>query len=89
MRSFPALYFDVTKVSGVTDRTPEARLSLSTGHGRNAGGLQSPLLPLVCFLSLWIEILMAFCSVLSNKFKVSPREKMCGLLGLLPLIYNS
>ena len=29
VRSFPALHFDVTKVSGVTDRTPEARLSFA------------------------------------------------------------
>ena len=29
VRFFPALHFDVTKVSGVTDRTPEARLSFA------------------------------------------------------------
>ena len=49
--SFPALHFDVTKMSLVS-RIEYLKLSvLHTGHGKNACGLQSLLSPIV-FISV-------------------------------------
>ena len=53
MRSFPVLHFDVTKVSGVTDRTPEARLSFAYRSRKKC---------------MWISIIVVTVSFISASF---------------------
>ena len=59
VRSFPALHFDVTKVSGVMDKTPEAHVQITEEMHVDCNHFCYGL-----FLSLWDEIFMTFCSVL-------------------------
>ena len=61
---FPRFHFDVTKVSGVTDRTPEARLSFAYRSRKKFRWIAITFVTACIFLSLWTEILMTFCSVL-------------------------
>ena len=70
---FSSIRLDVTSyLPGITDRTPEA-LSLHTGHGRNACGLQLFLL-LTVFLS--VNFWWCFVVFYKNKKIVIPQENV-------------
>ena len=72
---FPELYFDVTKVSGVTERTPEAYKS-------RKNCVWSAVVT-DCFY-VWCELLMTHYSVLEIKCKST---RKCVVYWVLPPIY--
>ena len=84
MRSFPALHFDVTKVSGVTDRTPEARLSFAYRSRKKCRWIAITFVTAVFLVSVDLnfdDILQRFIKY--NKLNVSPRENVW-FIGLTP-----
>ena len=86
VRSFPALRFDVTKMSGVTDRTPEGLSSLKKFMG---------IAVMFVIDSFYLcELLMTSCSILGRRRrrkrkKKCVHEKRCDLFDLRSRIRNS